>query len=62
MTGFAHDLLFGAQVQPDGRVRFRLWAPGQDRVSLLIEQQDALPLDRRGDGWFELTTERARAA
>ena len=61
MTGFAHDLPFGAQVQPDGRVRFRLWAPGQDHVSLLIEQQDALPLERREDGWFELTTALARA-
>ena len=61
MTGFVHDLPFGAQLQPDGRVRFRLWAPGQDRASLLIEQQDALPLERRADGWFELTTDQARA-
>jgi maltooligosyltrehalose trehalohydrolase len=60
MTGFVHDLPFGAQVQPDGRVRFRLWAPGQDRVSLLIEQQDTLPLKRREDGWFELTTDQAQ--
>ena len=49
MTGFIHDLPFGAQVQPDGRVRFRLWAPGQDGVSLVVEQQDAVPLERRGD-------------
>jgi maltooligosyltrehalose trehalohydrolase len=61
MTAFAHDLPFGAQLQPDGRVRFRLWAPGQDRLSLLIEQHDALPLERREDGWFELTTGLARA-
>jgi maltooligosyltrehalose trehalohydrolase len=61
MMGFVHDLPFGAQVQPDGRVRFRLWAPGQDRVSLLIEQQEAVALDRREDGWFELTTDQARA-
>jgi malto-oligosyltrehalose trehalohydrolase len=61
MTGFFHDLPFGAQVQPDGRVRFRLWAPGQDRVSLVVEQRDAVPLERREDGWFELTTDMARA-
>ncbi len=61
MTGFAHDLPFGAQVQPDGRVRFRLWAPGQDRVSLLIEQQEAVALERHEDGWLELTTEVAHA-
>jgi maltooligosyltrehalose trehalohydrolase len=61
MTGFAHDLPFGAQVQPDGRVRFRLWAPGQDGVSLLIEQQEAVALERHEDGWLELTTEVAHA-
>ena len=61
MTGFAHDLPFGAQVQPDGRVRFRLWAPGEDHVSLLIEQRDAVPLARHDDGWFELTTDQAQA-
>ena len=61
MTGFVHDLPFGAQLQPDGRVRFRLGAPGQDRVSLLIEQQEAVALQRGDDGWFELTTDQARA-
>ena len=62
MTGFAHDLPFGAQVQPDGRVRFRLWAPGQEHVSLVLESQESpLPLQRDEDGWFELTTELAQA-
>jgi malto-oligosyltrehalose trehalohydrolase len=61
MTGFAHDLPFGAQLQPDGQVRFRLWAPGQDRVSLAIEEQEPLPLMRREGGWFELNTDRAEA-
>jgi malto-oligosyltrehalose trehalohydrolase len=61
MTGYAHDMPFGAQVQPDGRVRFRLWAPGQDRVSLLTEQQEAVALERRDEGWFELTTDQAQA-
>ena len=61
MTGFVHDLPFGAQVQPDGRVRFRLWAPGQDHISLLVEQREAVPLERRDDGWFELTTDLAGA-
>jgi malto-oligosyltrehalose trehalohydrolase len=61
MTGFAHDLPFGARLQPDGQVRFRLWAPGQDRVSLAIEEQEPLPLVRREGGWFELITDRAKA-
>ncbi len=60
MTGFAHDLPFGAQMQPDGRVRFRLWAPGHERVSLVIDQQQPLPMERRDGGWFELTTQLAR--
>jgi malto-oligosyltrehalose trehalohydrolase len=59
MTGFVHDLPFGAQVLPDGTVRFRLWAPGQERVSLLADQQ-VLPLERNDGGWFELTTHLAR--
>ncbi|MEZ0238414.1 MAG: hypothetical protein ACAH06_10150, partial [Methylophilaceae bacterium] len=29
---------FGTQVLDDGRVRFRLWAPGSEKVSLCIEQ------------------------
>ena len=45
MTGFVHDLPFGAQLQPDGRVRFRLWAPSQERVSLVVDQQQPLPLE-----------------
>ena len=60
MTGFVHDLPFGAQLQPDGRVHFRLWAPGQDQVSLLLDDR-MIPLDRRDGGWFELTTDAARA-
>jgi malto-oligosyltrehalose trehalohydrolase len=61
MTGFVHDLPFGGQVQPDERVRFRLWAPGQEGVSLVIDRQEALPMERREDRWFELTTDLARA-
>ncbi|HKP24653.1 MAG TPA: malto-oligosyltrehalose trehalohydrolase [Dongiaceae bacterium] len=61
MTGFVHDLPFGAQVQPEGRVRFRLWAPGQERVSLAIDQQQPVPMERGDGGWFELTTQLALA-
>jgi maltooligosyltrehalose trehalohydrolase len=62
MTGFAHDMPFGAALQPDGTVRFRLWAPGQPKVSLAIQGRDSsLPLEPRGGGWFELTTDAAQA-
>ena len=30
--GFAHEMPFGAELRPDGTVRFRLWAPAATRV------------------------------
>jgi len=52
---------FGAQLVPQG-VRFRLWAPGCTQVALCLEEDaaPALPMTAQGDGWFELTTARAR--
>jgi malto-oligosyltrehalose trehalohydrolase len=47
---------FGAEVLPDGSVRFRLWAPKAGRVDLCLESDNhsgtypMLPLE---DGWFE---------
>jgi len=51
-----HDMPFGAQVTPRG-VRFRLWAPGCERVMLCLENvrhEPSLPMGHGGDGWFEL--------
>jgi malto-oligosyltrehalose trehalohydrolase len=60
MTGFAHDMPFGAALQPDGSARFRLWAPSQRSVSLVLHDRDpALPLEAKGGGWFELVTDAA---
>lgn len=39
----------------DGSVRFRLWAPAQETVSVAIESGDLLPMQRSADGWFEVT-------
>jgi maltooligosyltrehalose trehalohydrolase len=58
---FAHKMPFGAEVQPDGSVRFRLWAPGQEAVSLVIEGSAVLPMQASHEGFFELTTDAARA-
>ncbi|MEZ5833466.1 MAG: malto-oligosyltrehalose trehalohydrolase [Dongiaceae bacterium] len=58
MTSFAHEMPFGASQLPDGTVRFRLWAPGQDRVSVVLEKA-VLPMSPDGKGWFELTTDAA---
>ncbi|HXV31963.1 MAG TPA: malto-oligosyltrehalose trehalohydrolase [Sinorhizobium sp.] len=47
-------------VRPDETVRFRLWAPGQSRVSVALGES-ALPMQAAGGGWFELTTDAAGA-
>ena len=41
--GFHHELRFGAELRPDGMVRFRLWAPGQDHVALVLEERTRSP-------------------
>ncbi|MGD2136737.1 MAG: malto-oligosyltrehalose trehalohydrolase [Gammaproteobacteria bacterium] len=59
-----HRMPFGAGIDADGRVRFRLWAPGAKTVELCL--QDRTPetvLDMRPEhgGWFTLATECAAA-
>lgn len=59
-----HPMPFGAQVQPDGRVRFRLWGPAATRVELCLEAdtgESILPLTGEPGGWFGLVTDRAAA-
>ncbi|MFO1075708.1 MAG: malto-oligosyltrehalose trehalohydrolase [Geminicoccaceae bacterium] len=49
------DLPFGPTPVPDG-TRFRLWAPGQEQVRLLLpDRSERLPMAALGDGWFETT-------
>jgi malto-oligosyltrehalose trehalohydrolase len=51
---------FGAHVEPDGSVTFRLWAPDVDRVRLhLVEEDKLLPMQADGAGWHELHTAQA---
>jgi maltooligosyltrehalose trehalohydrolase len=50
---FAHPLPFGAELQPDGRTRFRLWAPTIDRVVLERDGQPPAPMQPSGGGWHE---------
>jgi malto-oligosyltrehalose trehalohydrolase len=64
MSKRRHEMPFGAQLLPDGRVRFRLWAPAAERVDLVLESsagQRTVPLEKAGEGWFELLTAEARA-
>lgn len=55
-----HQMPFGACPLADGRVRFRLWAPGARAVELLLgpgeiqaEAQAGIPLQALAEGWFE---------
>jgi malto-oligosyltrehalose trehalohydrolase len=61
MTVHRHQLPFGAELQEDGRVRFRLWAPATREVSLVLEGDVTLAMPAVAGGWFELTTAEARA-
>ena len=44
---------WGCEFVRDGEVRFRLWAPGLERLSLRLNGEDT-PMGRQEDGWFEL--------
>ena len=63
MTPLPLDIPFGAAVQDDGRVRFRLWAPSQAEVRLVLPDRGdrRLPMPAAGGGWFELATDQAAA-
>jgi maltooligosyltrehalose trehalohydrolase len=56
---------FGAEFTDDGRVRFRLWAPGARRVDLSLDDgkgvAQVLPMTRLDDSYYEVITEKARA-
>jgi 1,4-alpha-glucan branching enzyme/maltooligosyltrehalose trehalohydrolase len=54
---------FGAAVQDDGSVRFRLWAPGARQVELKLNSGGPgriLSMQALAGGWYELATEEAR--
>ena len=55
-----HDMPHGAEVL-EAAVRFRLWAPGVDRVELAIDGHDEpIPLEQSAEGWHELLTGEAQ--
>lgn len=61
LTTRRHAMPHGAEIAQDGRVRFRLWAPGCARVELVIEEGPTLALVPGEGGWHELTTDAAHA-
>jgi maltooligosyltrehalose trehalohydrolase len=55
-----HDMPFGAALLRAGGVRFRLWAPGADRIDLALPD-GRREMARAGDGWHELVVAEATA-
>src|SRR3954465_14152321 len=55
MTSVAksHQMPFGAAVLPSGGIRFRLWAPGAQKVDVCIAEK-YFPMKAAGEGWYEL--------
>ena len=55
---------FGAELTADGRVRFRLWAPGARRVDLSLDDGRGvariLPMSSLADGYYEIITAAAQ--
>jgi maltooligosyltrehalose trehalohydrolase len=59
---FVHRMPLGAELQADGAVRFRLWAPAAESVAVALEgASDPLPMAAVEEGWFELVSDAARA-
>ncbi len=56
MTNTHFPMTWGANVLGDGSARFRLWAPDERALKLRTPQGD-LPMERQGEGWFELVTD-----
>ena len=50
-----HDMPFGASIE-EGGVRFRLWAPACDEVSVILYddgEERRIAMDRKREGWHE---------
>jgi len=55
-----HRMPFGAELQADGKVRFRLWAPPHRQIQVELDGE-ARAMRPVAEGWHELVTDRARA-
>ena len=63
-TQRGHSMPFGAEVQSDGAVRFRLWAPQAQSVHLCLQspggRENRLLMGQEKGGWYHLRTSEAR--
>jgi len=54
----ALQLTWGAEALSNGGAKFRLWAPALETLTLLaVPSGKTQPMQKVGDGWFELTTD-----
>ena len=63
-----HRMPQGAELEPGGGVRFRLWAPGCESVDLALYDRDVakapatiLSMAAQGEGWHEMMSADAAA-
>jgi len=59
ITQRCHPMPFGTRILEDGRVNFRLWAPGADKVELCLQgsaPEFRLLMAAEADGWHGITT------
>lgn len=54
LTPMRHILPYGAELLAAGQARFRLWAPAQWSVGLVLEEKTVLPMMRDSAGVFTL--------
>src|ERR1700722_15416669 len=57
MRGTEWRLPFGANLVGAEQTRFRIWAPGQQKLSLAIEGREPLAMTACAGGWFEVTAD-----
>ncbi len=53
VTRRSHAMPHGAEWSPNSGTRFRLWAPAQQRIDLVIEGRPSSAMDPIADGWHE---------
>ena len=57
-----HLMPFGAEVDGDGSVRFRIFAPDVSTMELVLDgEAGAIAMPAQAGGWFEVRTARARS-
>lgn len=61
MLKHAPPKFFGTRLV-NGQVCFRLWAPNQERVSLLLEGYGPNPMQNAGNGWGQISPASTRVA